>query len=85
MTKRLFIFLTFIFCIISNSFAGYRTQTFNDAYKSLQVRVFGIDMSEPVIYLDSDDKIEIPFDEMSRTPRDLVYIVEQHSRALPCE
>ncbi len=81
MTKKLFIFLTFLFCILSDSLAGYRTETFNDAYKSLQVKVYGIDMSEPTIFLDSDDRIEISFDEMSRTPRDLVYIVE-HCSAL---
>lgn len=81
MTKRLFLFLTFIFCIIFNSYAGYRTEAFNDSYKSLQVRVFGIDMSDPIISLDSDDKIEISFDEMSRNPRDLVYSVE-HCTAL---
>lgn len=72
--RNLFTLLCFLCAYLCNA-ETYQTEIFGKNYRTLQVGIEGLDFSLPVITLNSEDRILISFDEMSRNPQDLAYSI----------
>ena len=64
---------------VAMAFAAYaadtRTQTFNSAFKTLQVCREDNEFFPPIINLDSDERIVVSFDELSAEMRYMLSLI----------
>lgn len=74
MKKNIFL-LSFLNCFILFSQTTFRTQTFNENIKTLQIGISGQDFSMPLIELNSSDELEVSFDELSHESHSYSYKV----------
>lgn len=72
--RNIVLFLCIFLSLVCNA-QTYQTEIIGRNYRTLQVGVDGHDFSLPVISINSEDRILVSFDEMSRNPQDLAYSI----------
>ena len=65
MKSRLLLFFSCLFCVISAFSDDTQSGIFDPGFRTLEVKVEGYEMQQPILILGSNDRIVISFDELA--------------------
>jgi hypothetical protein len=77
--KIFFLNVALSFMLLSASAQGYVDSVFSDSIKTIQLHRTDWELSYPVLKLNSDDQLELTFDELTSTMKQYYYTIEHCS------